>query len=366
MFALDGISRRVVDVAERIGREVERTQEAVAPQHAPGRDSLVGEHRFAAGLVRFALGQSAAGAAARQPQPLSCPEIASLVRAHAPILVFNPGEENFPASPLEFIEHSELREHRRILWDRKLADRGEVEPSRLDTAGQDNYQFLDLDNDYRQTLGQRPDASGRGAAPIHYQLEQGPPLKVTYHVFYAYNDGPSVQNHEGDWERITIEFAESSRGGARGYEPARVHFSAHHGGSSVTWDEARKDASGRPLVFVARGSHANYPEPGNQPTAYDAHPSYTPRQIIPSPEDVLGQGVENLIDDETATDRNGDGRVDRGDGAFLFDVAQSPLLEVTGQSWYPEQGAGFHWGERGELSDTSGPQGPSAEKGHVG
>jgi hypothetical protein len=349
-------------------RENLRTPPAAPPARAvAGRASAVGERNFAAGLLRFAvekLADAMQAVTASQP-PLSCPEINRVVRENAPVLVFSPAEQDFPAAPLDFIENAELREHRRLLPDRELEESGEIDPRQLAQLDDDRYYFLNLDNGDNRRLGRMPDADGRSGAPIHYQLDQGPPLRVTYHVFYAYNDGPSVQNHDGDWERITVEFRETVQGGERRYEPARVHFSAHHGGSSVSWEDAQKDENGRLLVYVAKGSHANYPVPGNQPTIYDADPDFNPRQVIPAPGDVFGQGFENLTDDETATDRNGDGLIDAGDGAVVFDTAQSPLLDVTAQAWYPEDGEGFYWGVRREIGDLSGPQGPSEEKGHV-
>jgi hypothetical protein len=341
------------------------------PPASPARDvsggaSAVGERNFAAGLLRFAV-EKLADAMQASPAPpplLSCPEINRIVRENAPLLVFSPEEEDFPASPLEFIENSELREHRGRWFDRELAESGEIDPRQLARLDDDHYYFLNLDNGDNRRLDQKPNDAGRSGAPIHYQLDEGPPLRVPYHVFYAYNDGPSVQNHDGDWERVTVEFREAAQGGGRRYEPASVHFSAHHGGSSVSWEDARKDENGRLLVFVAKGSHANYPVPGNEPTIYDANPDFNSLHLR-TPVDVVGGGFENLTDDETATDRNGDGLIDADDGAVILDTAQSPLTDVTAQAWYPEDGEGFYWGVKRGLADFSGPRGPSEEKGHV-
>ena len=337
-----------------------------APEGA-GRDSRVGEVDFAASLVKFAVGKLSAAAEAAGPLP-TCADIERIVRAHAPVLVFHPDEKYFPADPSQYIQYAELRRHRTILPDEKLAGLGEADPARLSEL--DESHFLDADNFLSRSLGHVPDAAATSPTPINYQVDQGPPFKVTYHVFYAYNDGPLSQNHEGDWERVTIEFKQSrAAGGAVGYEPDRVILSAHRGSSSVAWQDAEKDANGRLLVYVAKGSHANYLSPGNEPTVYDAQPLSYPYQKFVSPQDAAGQAVESLTDDETARDVNGDGRVDLGDGADLMELAQSPLLDVRQQPWYPKQGGGFHWGERGSAlnvayrDDFSGPPGPSEEKG---
>lgn len=331
-----------------------------------GQDSRVGENNFVASMVKFAVGKLADGLEALAPAPaLSAGELERLVRENAPVLLFHPDEQYFPTDPSAYIANSELRHHRAIVKDETLAGRGEVDPARLSTLDDGQYNFLDLDNSCRAALGPTPDASGRSAAPINYEVDYGPPFKVTYHVFYAYNDGPLSQNHEGDWERITIEFRQTKgAGGAVGYEPDTVNLSAHEGGNSVSWREAAKDENGRLLVYVAKGSHANYAAPDRYPTFYDADLQYTPRQIFPSPEDLAGQTIENLTDDETALSTGGD--------PVALDLSQSPLLDVRQQPWYPQEGGGVQWGERGSAFTVykrdifSGPAGPSEEKGAVG
>lgn len=79
--------------------------------------------------------------------------------------------------------------------------------------------------------------------------ESGRALQYLY--FYMYNDFRN--NHEGDWEMVAIELGQDD-------QPLRIGFSAHHGGAMREWSEAPKHEPGsdRPLIYVARGSHAGY------------------------------------------------------------------------------------------------------------
>jgi hypothetical protein len=71
---------------------------------------------------------------------------------------------------------------------------------------------------------------------------------LQYWFCYAYNDAPN--KHEGDWEMVTIEL---DAGGA----PVRAGYAGHASGFRRDWRQVRS-IEGRPLVFVARGSHAAY------------------------------------------------------------------------------------------------------------
>ena len=59
-------------------------------------------------------------------------------------------------------------------------------------------------------------------------------------------------DHDGDLEGVTVVI--------RGGRPESVWFAAHSGVTRVGWTELKHDGD-RPLVFVANGSHASYPDP---------------------------------------------------------------------------------------------------------
>lgn len=99
----------------------------------------------------------------------------------------------------------------------------------------------------------RTDAAVRREARVVYgRLCQGRDgtRALQYWYLYAYND--FFNKHEGDWEMVTIELDPTDR-------PLRAGYSAHETGSWRPWEEVRRDSvSRRPLLFVARGSHAGY------------------------------------------------------------------------------------------------------------
>jgi hypothetical protein len=77
--------------------------------------------------------------------------------------------------------------------------------------------------------------------------------------FYSFNLGPFVMgggpygNHIGDWEHSLVRFDKQGN-------PLLVWMSAHGGGAAYTFDAMEKLStdSNRPVIFAARGTHANY------------------------------------------------------------------------------------------------------------
>jgi hypothetical protein len=104
-----------------------------------------------------------------------------------------------------------------------------------------------------------------GVTPDHWRVS----IIVQYWLWYPYNRwkaftpfGYLTQEHEGDWESITIGLSDR--------RPLFVAYSAHCGGSWHRWEEIevldvvegrideRASTGLHPLVAVATGSHANY------------------------------------------------------------------------------------------------------------
>ena len=78
--------------------------------------------------------------------------------------------------------------------------------------------------------------------------EAEPVPALQYWYLYIYNDFRN--NHEADWEMVTIELSSDGR-------PVQVGLSSHHGGSRREWAKVRK-VEDKLLVHVALGSHAGY------------------------------------------------------------------------------------------------------------
>jgi hypothetical protein len=80
-------------------------------------------------------------------------------------------------------------------------------------------------------------------------------LWLQYWLFYYYNDfqllGPfSAGKHEGDWELVQLRLDAAE-------QPVQAVFSQHRQAEAKPWAALRKSGPA-PLVYVARGSHANY------------------------------------------------------------------------------------------------------------
>ncbi|MBX2836132.1 MAG: hypothetical protein KTR35_04700 [Gammaproteobacteria bacterium] len=276
-----------------------------------------------------------------EPEPVLDPvnseaDQRKLAERYAPILVLPKGSnDNLPASANDFIENSRLREDVSWWTDNQHGNNTNDDTSDDFTGADfadapDNY-FLDLDNDQRYELGRGQD----DPAPLYYDLDlESDSPTLTYFVFYAYNDGPTVQNHEGDWERITLELDPET------FEPTTARLSAHGHRTDVPVEDIADPLTGRPVIYVAAGSHAAFPEAGVYDTEVEVFKDHT----VQNPDNVPFRRLDDAV---IYTNWGG-------------------LQDVTAQSWYPSEGnKGVRWGEIGELDATSGPYGPSSEKGAV-
>ena len=80
-------------------------------------------------------------------------------------------------------------------------------------------------------------------------FDSGSFIVVQYWFFYVFNFG-KYNNHEGDWEMITVVLDSSE-------VPLSVGYSQHNSGQRAGWSMVEKDGD-HPHVYVALGSHANY------------------------------------------------------------------------------------------------------------
>jgi len=74
---------------------------------------------------------------------------------------------------------------------------------------------------------------------------------IEYWFLYLYND--FADKHEADWEGVTVFVKDES--------PIGSAYSQHQGRSWTPWPATATDD--HPAVYVAAGSHANYPAPGS-------------------------------------------------------------------------------------------------------
>jgi hypothetical protein len=108
-----------------------------------------------------------------------------------------------------------------------------------------------------------PDAAERrlrgefGGVGYRRQVEGGGLTWVQYWLWYLYNPKVFVVagNHEGDWEFVQVGYGDQ--------QPVCVTCSQHRAGGARWWWEVER-RHGRPVVYPALGSHANYFEPVDQ------------------------------------------------------------------------------------------------------
>jgi hypothetical protein len=96
-------------------------------------------------------------------------------------------------------------------------------------------------------------------------------IAIEYWFLYLYND--FYDRHEGDWEGVTVFL--------QGTSPMGVSYSQHQGRGWSPWS-AQTTSGAHPVVYVARGSHADYAKPSRYSirvcwTLYGRHCSPTPR-----------------------------------------------------------------------------------------
>jgi hypothetical protein len=88
---------------------------------------------------------------------------------------------------------------------------------------------------------------------------------VQYWFFYNYDSlqiPPITQWHQADWEQMTVALSVQGQTAT----PRFVAFSQHCSGVILPWSRVEiGEGRTHPLVFVARGSHANYPRPLDAP-----------------------------------------------------------------------------------------------------
>jgi hypothetical protein len=115
-------------------------------------------------------------------------------------------------------------------------------------------------------------ARPRPTVYFHLAYEPGAGrVAIEYWILYLYND--FYDQHEADWEGVTVVLANG--------KPLGATYSQHQGRKWIAWSALSRTA-GHPIVYVARGSHAEYPRAGRYSirvcwTLYGHHCSPTPR-----------------------------------------------------------------------------------------
>jgi len=182
----------------------------------------------------------------------------------------------------------------------------------------------------------------------------GDHIALQYWYLYGYNDAGNY--HEGDWEMVTLDL---DAGGT----PLRAGYSGHESGFQRPWERIQKK-DGRPIVYVARGSHAAYFEHKKDGHRTKSLPNH---KGLPWLIDLLVRRIQKAIidvivffrwNDHTATHPDYPGDEPWNQGVFVLPrvVELIPIDQVTpdGPHWWMR--IQCRWGSRhARLRGTAAP-----------
>jgi type II secretion system protein G len=200
---------------------------------------------FTAGLLSWVL----------SPEPLFG-DTGRLLQRYKPVVYISDKDEK-PVSFDFLLSHSTLKKD--IDWgiDRKIGQVG------VNTIGRYNSEEYYLDIDVRR-------ATSTPATPTIYgrAVRRSGKIYLQYYFLYARSTLPSrIETwHEGDVEMMQVVLDPKGN-------PESVDLSQHYYGASRNWADVEKEGN-RPMVCVAKGSHALQFEPGVYVTRFKAKERY--------------------------------------------------------------------------------------------
>jgi hypothetical protein len=207
--------------------------------------------------------------------PRSAAATVALARTYAPLLRLSRGEPYQPLRLEDYVSSASLHGG--------SPPRGAVlqaHPTLFSLPTTPGSSYLDLGGAepnanplaYR-TIEQRLQAA-RSRPTVYWHVARQAAtgrIAIEYWLLYLYND--FYDSHEADWEGVTV-FLE-------GTTPIGVSYSAHQGRRWSSW-KAQTTSGTHPIVYAARGSHANYSAAGAYSirvcwTLYGRHCTSAPR-----------------------------------------------------------------------------------------
>ena len=199
-----------------------------------------------------------------------------LAAKYAPVLRLATGEHYRPLRLEDYLAKSVLR-----AGSPPRGTLSQAEPTLFSLPVTSTATYLDI-------RGAEPNLHAANYPIIEHQLELARPrptvyfhlayqpavgrVAIEYWLLYLYND--FYDTHEADWEGVTVVLENGA--------PLGALYSQHQGRKWIAWSGLTKSA-GHPVVYVAKGSHAEYPKPGHYSIRvcwtdrYGRHCSPTPR-----------------------------------------------------------------------------------------
>ena len=180
-----------------------------------------------------------------------------LAAKYAPVLRFTAGERYKPLRLEDYLTKTDLRNG--------SPPRGTLQPGATDTLlapRRRRRRRTSTSAAPSRPRARRPtrasSSSSRRRARGRASISTSPTSRaagrvaIEYWFLYLYND--FYDQHEADWEGVTVVLDNGT--------PLGATYSQHQGRKWVPWS-ALSTTGGHPIVYVARGSHAEYPKPGS-------------------------------------------------------------------------------------------------------
>lgn len=192
----------------------------------------------------------------------------SVIYDYSPIIYFTEGESFYPIEVQSFMNNSKLMKPRFLnVFDEELARGIEVKDSIK--VYNDNKIYMKVDRSIFQSVSDLYENIKKYYQPKIYAYfnsysEESTKYYVLEYWFFYWGSELANTNilwHEGDWEMIMIWFDFNLK-------PIKIGFSQHYYGQVYKWDQIQKDVN-HPIIYIARGSHTIYPNPGDYPTYID-------------------------------------------------------------------------------------------------
>ena len=199
-------------------------------------------------------------------------EIPDYVIKYAPLVYLYSEERYFPYDIKKFVTNFHVR------WKNGTVVPGtehDMNLEKLSKLPNSTHLFLtansdfDCDPEWITGLKNKPsliDGEIKDAPATLIVVDKGNGWVDAYwFYFYSFNLGPYVMgqgpygNHVGDWEHSLVRYYKG--------KPIIVWMSAHSGGGGYYYQKLEKYAMdpNHPIIFSARGTHANYPSVGQHP-----------------------------------------------------------------------------------------------------
>lgn len=188
--------------------------------------------------------------------PLPSAATLALARKYAPVLRLSGGEPYQPLRLEDYLSvatlHSGTPPHGTLLQSHPtlFSLPAVVGSFYLDIGGAEPNSHASLYPRIEQRL-----RASHPRATVYFTVKRQPAtgrVAIEYWFLYLYND--FYDKHEADWEGVTVFL--------QGTTPLGVSYSAHQGRRWSRWAAQSSQNGTHPIVYVAYGSHANYPARG--------------------------------------------------------------------------------------------------------